>query len=152
MNKNNASQYLPLVQALAEGIPIQYHVGGDCWQDEPNPSFAQLPERFRVAPNPYQHLIDALDEGKVVEFKQFDGLWIPTSSNAANFTNLGIEVLKGVTKDTSSSYRIKPEEPKTIWVNKYQGYNYFYTSEQAARNAVGATAKRVAVKYVEVKE
>ena len=151
MNKQNAHLYLPFVQALVEGIPIQYHVGGDCWQDEPNPSFAQLPERFRVAPNPYQHLIDALDEGKVVQVKSGTN-WLDCNITARGFEASGLEVLKGKSADYSPSYRIKPYEPKTIWVNKYQGYNYFYTSEQAARNAVGATAKRVAVKYVEVKE
>ena len=151
MNKNNASQYLPFVQALAEGLPIQYHVGGDCWQHEPSPSFAQAPERYRVAPNPYQHLIDALNAGKQIETR-YGKEWRLSEVSAKIFEECGQGVLLGDYAGFSNDYRVKPDEPKTIWVNETEGYNHFYTSKQAALYAVGATAKRIAVKYVEAKE
>ena len=151
MNKQNAHLYLPLVQALAEGIPIQYHVGGDCWQDEPNPSFAQLPERYRVAPNPYQHLIDALNEGKVVQVKSGTN-WLDCNITARGFEASGLEVLKGKSADTSSSYRIKPDELKVLFVNEYVGGFSAHEKEEHARCTGSCAALRVAVKYVEVKE
>ena len=44
-------------------------------------------------------------------------------------------------------------EPKTIWVNEYPaGHSTNHTSEVDARKFAGATATRIAVKYVEVIE
>lgn len=57
MNASNAKDYLPLVQALAEGRVIQakYQVGMDAfgWRDcEGNISFHGLAENYRIKPEP----------------------------------------------------------------------------------------------------
>lgn len=57
MNRDNAKDYLPLVQALAEGKVIQakYQVGMDAfgWRDcEENISFHGLAENYRIKPEP----------------------------------------------------------------------------------------------------
>ena len=51
MNKSNAKQYLPLVQALAEGKTIQYKrsVESD-WVDMANTNFIYAPTRYRIKP------------------------------------------------------------------------------------------------------
>lgn len=152
MNKQNAHLYLPLVLALAEGLPIEiYGNSTRRWARWDHPDFTLPPESYRIAPNPYQHLIDALNAGKVVEFQQSDGLWRPTSATAANFAEVGVWVLKGAGKDTSSSYRIKPDEPKVIFVNEYQyGFAAFESAIRARDGAVsGVLPGRTAVQYVE---
>ena len=54
MNKDNAKDYLPLVQALAEGRTIQYSVcyGLSEWHDVDNPAFELAPDRYRIKPEP----------------------------------------------------------------------------------------------------
>ena len=50
------------------------------------------------------------------------------------------------------NYRVKPE-PKVIWVNEYaDGSGVGYTSEASAKDFLGNTHKRVAVRYVESPE
>ena len=53
MNKNNASDYLPLVQALADGKTIQHckvsgEAGSDYWQDCVAPTFGDKATRYRI--------------------------------------------------------------------------------------------------------
>lgn len=55
MNKDNARDYLPLVQALAEGKTIQHcKVSGeastDYWQDCIAPTFRDKASRYRIKP------------------------------------------------------------------------------------------------------
>lgn len=54
MNKDNAKDYLPLVQALADGKTIQVKLGNDsCWIDAKTPTFhEQPPEFYRIKPDP----------------------------------------------------------------------------------------------------
>lgn len=54
MNKDNAKEFLPLVQALAEGKTIQYkHEGYDKeWRDYRNPSFHHPASYYRIKPEP----------------------------------------------------------------------------------------------------
>ena len=55
MNKDNAAQYLPLVQAVADGKVIQHNprvmVNAE-WIDLHNPSFTEPPENYRIKPEP----------------------------------------------------------------------------------------------------
>lgn len=51
MNKSNAAQYLPLVQALADGKVIQVR-GVECWHDLDSPCFERKPEEYRIKPEP----------------------------------------------------------------------------------------------------
>ncbi len=53
MNSKNAAQYLPLVQALADGKMIQYHRQADqTWIDPQDVEFIGPPERYRIKPEP----------------------------------------------------------------------------------------------------
>lgn len=54
MNSTNAKDYLPLVQALAEGRVIQVfkwrHSGLREWEDIGDPSFMDYPAEYRIKP------------------------------------------------------------------------------------------------------
>lgn len=53
MTKENAKDFLPLIQALAEGKTIQWNASGTDvprWQDQMNPSFDEEPSEYRVKP------------------------------------------------------------------------------------------------------
>lgn len=52
MNKDNAHEYLPLVQALADGKMIQYFDDNGGWSDRPEPLMTGNPEWYRVKPEP----------------------------------------------------------------------------------------------------
>lgn len=51
MNKDNAKDYLPLVQALAAGKVIQIKEAGGGWADC-NPTFTINAENYRIKPEP----------------------------------------------------------------------------------------------------
>ncbi len=51
MNASNAKDYLPLVQALAEGEVIQMLAGGE-WADMEDIDFVMPPCRYRIKPEP----------------------------------------------------------------------------------------------------
>lgn len=67
MNKSNAAEYLPLVQALAEGKVIQ-HKGRAGWYDCPNPCFDYGPENYRIKPEPREVWLTAKPVGHVATF------------------------------------------------------------------------------------
>lgn len=53
MNKNNAKDYLPLVQALAEGKVIQYFPDeSEGWIDCDEVNFLIYASKFRIKPEP----------------------------------------------------------------------------------------------------
>jgi hypothetical protein len=53
MNKQTAQQYLPLIQAFAEGRTLQYKDSlNNKWLDATDLSFALAPERYRIKPEP----------------------------------------------------------------------------------------------------
>ena len=52
MNASNAKDYLPLVQALAEGKTIQKFSDGDGWEDVRSPSFECPAKLYRIKPEP----------------------------------------------------------------------------------------------------
>jgi Na+-transporting NADH:ubiquinone oxidoreductase subunit NqrF len=51
MNKDTARDYLPLVQALADGKVIQFKCAGG-WEDIGLPSFSGDPSDWRIKPEP----------------------------------------------------------------------------------------------------
>lgn len=51
MNASNAKDYLPLVQALADGKTIQSNHNGE-WFDLPSPSFCDQISLYRIKPEP----------------------------------------------------------------------------------------------------
>jgi len=52
MNASNAKDYLPLVQALADGKKIQKFSDGDGWEDVRSPSFESPAKLYRIKPEP----------------------------------------------------------------------------------------------------
>lgn len=51
MNKDNAKDYLPLVQALADGKTIQCRpLSGDLWRDVSQVHFYNEPDHYRIKP------------------------------------------------------------------------------------------------------
>ena len=83
-------------------------------------------------------IITAFAEGKVVERKDSDGLWVVVNNPRFN--------------DGPENYRLKPE-PKEIWVNEYPlGGVRVHDSEARARTSASPCAMRVAVRYREAVE
>ena len=52
MNQQNAKDFLPLVQALANGLTIQEDMGKDGWKDFEELHFDMRPEFYRIKPKP----------------------------------------------------------------------------------------------------
>ena len=52
MNKNNAAEFIYLVQALSEGKTIQvFHPTRKDWENVENPEFSYLPDHYRIKPD-----------------------------------------------------------------------------------------------------
>lgn len=61
MTKDNAKDYLPLVEALARGERIQIlHKG--IWMDLPNPDFCCDVNEYRIKPEPLECWVTFYDE------------------------------------------------------------------------------------------
>ena len=58
MNASNAKDYLPLVQALAEGKTIQKFSDGDGWEEVRSPSFESPAKLYRIKPEPSQESLE----------------------------------------------------------------------------------------------
>lgn len=52
MNKDNAKDYLPLVQALAEGKEIQMKNGAGIWTSYRDMDFCLIASEYRIKPEP----------------------------------------------------------------------------------------------------
>ena len=63
MNRKEAKELMPIIQAFAEGKTIQYYdslIDIDDWQDCENPNFENLTYKFRIKPEPtYRPFKDA---------------------------------------------------------------------------------------------
>lgn len=69
MNKDNARDYLPLVQALAEGKVIQEkHSVDSPWEDCANPDFSWHPGDYRIKPEPREIWVNEWDGNGFVVF------------------------------------------------------------------------------------
>lgn len=66
MNKDTAKDFLPLVQALADGKTIQYknHLGE--WGDVREVAFTAASYRFRIKPDPIERWGVANESGRFV--------------------------------------------------------------------------------------
>jgi hypothetical protein len=62
MNAQNAAQFLPLVQALADGKMIQEH-NVLKWVDLKNPQFTREPDCYRVKPEPREFSVILCNDG-----------------------------------------------------------------------------------------
>jgi hypothetical protein len=52
MNKDNAKDYLPLVQAMADGKDIEYKDFADVWSIKSEINFSDEPDKYRIKPEP----------------------------------------------------------------------------------------------------
>lgn len=69
MNKENAKDYLPLVQALAEGKVIQSRLFScDSWKDCARPDFTMDPSNYRIKPEPREIWVNEWDGNGFVVF------------------------------------------------------------------------------------
>lgn len=79
MNKNNAAEFIYLVQALSEGKTIQvFHPSFKEWENVENPEFCYSPESYRIKPEP----------------REFDGVTQSTmrcSTNTGGYISLDVQ-------------------------------------------------------------
>lgn len=73
MNKDNAKDYLPLVQALVEGRVIE-HRGSGGWYQLNNPTFQDPPSDYRIKPEPREIWVNEYPNGRLsdLHFKNQD--------------------------------------------------------------------------------
>lgn len=93
MNQETAKQFLPLVQALADGKTLQYHCivnGHDQIRDTNNINFTLDPSRYRVKPDVVRMALGPEDvpPGSVI---RRDGLWHLVTSISNNGVHHGPE-------------------------------------------------------------
>ncbi len=63
MNKNTAKDYLPLVQALADGKVIQLKYCNEDWHSIDDPSFDLPAEAYRIKPEPREVWVNRRSDG-----------------------------------------------------------------------------------------
>lgn len=74
MNRDNAKDYLPLVQALAEGKVIQLQYGNGTWHKVEDPSFDLPVDQYRIKPEPREIwvAIDRDNDGSYMAYLKED--------------------------------------------------------------------------------
>lgn len=90
-------------------------------------------------------ILKAISEGKQVQFKNYADRWADFDGLIGNYNLANLR---------SGVWRIKPVEPKVIYVNEYpeQGVCNGYFKKSMAESCAISQATRVAVKYIEVQE
>ncbi len=63
MTKDNAQDFLPLVQALAEGKTVQYRLLGEKWSTGGDVDFSLPPDQYRIKPEPREIWVNEYPEG-----------------------------------------------------------------------------------------
>ena len=59
MNREQAKQLLPIIQAFADGAEVQYQCGNGDWRDVIDPCFGPY-DKYRIKPKPVERWV--LDE------------------------------------------------------------------------------------------
>lgn len=90
MNRQEAREILPIVQAFAEGKTIQVKAIDDLWyDDEGSFNFNMSPERYRIKPEPkYRPFKDAEECWEEMQKHQPFG-WIKKEKMMLNIINIG---------------------------------------------------------------
>lgn len=65
MNKENAKEFLPFVQALADGKKIQFKTNSGNWKDGVNLEFSLNPKDYRIKPEPRTFEMWLTPEGRL---------------------------------------------------------------------------------------
>lgn len=81
MNKDNAKDYLPLVQALAEGKVIQVTMdAGRSWKDVDSTDFAMSPNWYRIKPEPREVWVTFNANGTPLSVSNVPPGYVPSDS------------------------------------------------------------------------
>lgn len=85
MNKNDAAQYLPLVQALADGKVIQEYrhvdLNKQAWMDCVNPEFDRYPaSNYRIKPEPREVWVTFSPNGTPLSVASVHPCYVPSDS------------------------------------------------------------------------
>lgn len=67
MNKENAKDFLPFVQALAEGKTIQCAASDGTWVDMENLAFYNKPSSYRIKPEPLKMDVWMTENGRLTD-------------------------------------------------------------------------------------
>lgn len=91
MTKHNAKDYLPLVQALAEGKTIQSNYRGTHWVDLDDVSFSDPHKCYRIKPEPRRWWLvwDGPEQYRPIAFTT-----CPVKGNAETVIIEVVEVIK----------------------------------------------------------
>ena len=75
MNAENAREYMPLVQALANGLTIQFlDAATNKWVDNKSPSFEYNPKYYRIKPEPRTfEIVRSKLSGGIYSAETYDG-------------------------------------------------------------------------------
>ena len=88
MNKDNAKDYLPLVQALAEGKVLQYFPDGwEGWIDCDDVNFCIDASKFRIKPEPLVIYAAMRDTKDAIYIASRNVLAVQDSVASSNYTD-----------------------------------------------------------------
>lgn len=122
MTKENAKDYLPFIQALADGKTIQFS-NGDEWIDLDDPNFENSVEKYRIKPEEEYVPFDTVEE--LIDCwnkKKFNGkapyntelemplIWVKKKTTDTKWLITGFDVCGISINDNFYSYRKLFEE------------------------------------------
>ena len=106
MNRKEAKELMPIIQAFAEGKTIQYYdslIDIDDWEDCENPNFENLTYKFRIKPEPtYRPFKDAEECWQEMQKHQPFG-WVKLKD-----TESGYYMLKGIASQVVIGFNETP--------------------------------------------
>ena len=113
MNRKEAKELMPIIQAFAEGKTIQYYdtlIDIDDWEDCENPDFENLTYKFRIKPEPtYRPFKDAEECWQEMQKHQPFG-WVKLKD-----TESGYYMLKGIASQVVIGFNEIPFSYKRVF-------------------------------------
>lgn len=79
MNKESAKDYLPLVQALADGKTLQSNASGE-WKDVDDPGFGNPVTMYRIKPEPREVWVTFNSNGTPLSVASVPPGYVPADS------------------------------------------------------------------------
>ena len=113
MNRKEAKELMPIIQAFAEGKTIQYYdslIDIADWEDCENPDFENLTYKFRIKPEPtYRPFKDAEECWQEMQKHQPFG-WVKLKD-----TESGYYMLKGIASQVVIGFNETPFSYKRVF-------------------------------------
>ena len=113
MNRKEAKELMPIIQAFAEGKTIQYYdslIDIADWEDCENPDFENLTYKFRIKPEPtYRPFKDAEECWQEMQKHQPFG-WVKLKD-----TESGYYMLKGIASQLVIGFNETPFSYKRVF-------------------------------------